>query len=213
MGGGFRYVQARTRGAGPAIATVTSDGSPICHAVVIAGRNVAVRNFPDDARGLSLAFTHVESTTGWLMVYSALVARGIEPGTYFRYSAGHQHADNVRAVARGDFDLATDSETNRRSMVERGLVDAADVRIVWRSKPLPQDPIAISNRLEPQLAARLQQALVAIDAHAAHTIPMPRGYTGFVAASDESYDSIREAAVLVGRIPVPAASRTQQVTT
>jgi phosphonate transport system substrate-binding protein len=199
MGGGLRYVQARARGAGPAIATVTVAGSPMCHAVVIAGRHVAVHDFPRDARGMSLSFTHTQSTTGWLMVYAALVAQGIEPESYFRYSAGNQHADNVWAVARGNCDLATDSERNRQSMVERGAVENADVRVVWRSEPLPQDPIVVSHRMEPPLAIRLQEALVAIDSSASRASPMPPGYTGFVAASDETYEAIRGAVDLVNR--------------
>jgi phosphonate transport system substrate-binding protein len=199
MGGGLRYVQAHARGAGPAIATVTIAGSPMCHAVVIAGRNVVVNDFPRDARGMSLSFTHMQSTTGWLMVYAELLAQGIKPESYFRYSAGNQHADNVCAVALGDCDLATDSERNRQSMVERGAVESADVRVVWRSEPVPQDPIVVSHRMEPELAIRLQEALVAIDSTAASAIPMPSGYSGFVAASDETYRAIRMAVDLVNR--------------
>jgi phosphonate transport system substrate-binding protein len=199
MGGGLRYVQARARGAGPAIATVAVAGSPMCHAVVIAGRHVAVRDFPHDALGLSMSFTHRQSTTGWLAAYAALLAEGIDPESCFGYSDGRQHAENVLAVAEGTCDLATDSERNRQSMVERGAVADADARVVWRSEALPQDPIIASNRLAPALALRVQQVLVSIDAKAAKAIPMPPGYSGFVAATDATYAVIREALDLVYR--------------
>jgi phosphonate transport system substrate-binding protein len=207
MGGGWRYVQAHARGAGPAIATVTVAGSPVCHAVVIAGRNVAVCDFPHDARGLSLSFTHHQSTTGWLAVYAALLAQGIDPESYFQCSAGNQHAENVFAVTRGTYDLATDSDRNRQSMVGRGMVVDADVRVVWRSEALPLDPIIASNRLAPDLVLRVQQALIRIDTAAALALPMPAGYTGFVAATDASYTLIREAADLVHRNALQQAMR------
>lgn len=199
MGGGLRYVEARARGAGPAIATVTVAGSPMCHAVVIAGRQVAVRDFPHDAQGLSMSFTHRQSTTGWLAAYAALLAQGFDPESCFRFSDGRQHAENVLVVADGTCDLATDSERNRQLMVERGEVADADVRVVWRSEALPQDPIITSNRLAPALARRVQQVLVGIDAKAAEAIPMPPGYGGFVAATDATYAVIRKALDLVDR--------------
>ncbi|MES2979941.1 MAG: PhnD/SsuA/transferrin family substrate-binding protein [Pseudomonadota bacterium] len=204
MGGGFRYVQARARGAGPAIATVASAGSPWCHAIVVGARHIASHafRFPRDARGLSLAFTHDQSTTGWLMVYAALAAQGIKPESYFRYSACNQHADNELDVASGRCDLATDSESNRSAMVQRGLVKEADVPVVWRSEPLPQDPIAVSARMPAALAARLQRVLADIGTSDQHSCQMPAGYSGFAVACDDSYSAIRAAARLVGRLPL-----------
>jgi ABC-type phosphate/phosphonate transport system substrate-binding protein len=70
-------------------------------------------------------------------------------------------------------------------------------------------PIGLSARLpaaplppesfDPALAKRIQQILLEITEAQAKTI-LPNHYTGFVAATHESYKTIEDAGVLVGRI-------------
>ena len=203
MGGAGRYVLTRSQGAGPAIASVKFAGSPVYRAVVIAREGVDVKNFPQDAKGMSISFTHENSTTGWLMPYAYLLSQGIDPKTWFKYKAVNQHPDNEIAVANGTSDLATDSDANRTSMIRRGLVKEQAVPVIWRSDEVPQDPISVRNGLEPALVKRLQEALVAIDAERVKSIPMPAGYTGFVPATDETYRKVHDASVIVGRIQKP----------
>lgn len=200
MGGAWRYVLARSEGAGPAIATVAFNGSPTYRAIVVQRPGLDVKDFPRDARGLSLSFTHDASSTGWLVPYAWLVGRGIDPRTYFRYSATAEHPQNETLVAQGRVDLATDHDNNRNAMIARGAVRPEDVRIVWTSEPVPQDPIAVRDGLDPALVRRLQDVLAGIDAEGARRIPMPPGYTGFVTASDASYAAMREAGIATGRI-------------
>lgn len=203
MGGAGRYVVVRANGGGPAIATVKFAGSPVYRSIVIQREGIDVKDFPPDAKGMSINFTHENSTTGWLMAYAALLSQGIDPKTYFRYTAVNQHPDNEYAVARGLSDLAVDSDANRTSMINRKLIEAPKVRIVWQSDEVPQDPISVRVGLDPALTKRLQDALVGIDADKAKTIPMPANYTGFVAATDGDYKKVHDASVAVGRIKKP----------
>jgi phosphonate transport system substrate-binding protein len=201
MGGAGRYVVVRANGGGPAIATVKFAGSPVYRSVVIQREGIDVKDFPRDAKGMSINFTHENSTTGWLMAYAALLNQGIDPKTYFKYTAVNQHPDNEYAVAKGLSDLAVDSDANRTSMINRDLVKASQVRVVWQSDEVPQDPISVRIGLDPALTKRLQDALVGIDAAKAKSIPMPANYTGFVAATDADYKKVHDASVAVGRIP------------
>ena len=78
--------------------------------------------------------------------------------------------------------------------------DAGDAtKIVWTSDPLPNDAIAVRKGFDPALARRIQDILVAIDADLAKTI-LPAHYTGFVAATHDSYKIIEQAGVTVGRL-------------
>ena len=52
---------------------------------------------------------------------------------------------------------------------------------------------------DPALAQRIQQILVGISESQAKTL-LPNHYTGFVAATHDSYKMIEDAGVLVGRI-------------
>jgi ABC-type phosphate/phosphonate transport system substrate-binding protein len=164
---------------------------------VIARKGIAVENFPLDAQGMSIAFTHPDSTTGWLAVYAHCLSQGVDPDRWFRASAVNQHAENELAVAAGAVDLATDSEANRTVMVQRGEILDTDVPVVWISDALPMDPIAVREGLDPVLGTWLQQALLTIHPQTARCIPMPGNYSGFVRATDESYRAIHDAAALV----------------
>lgn len=203
MGGAWRYVLARSEGAGPAIATVAFNGAPTYRSIVVARPGLELKDYPADAKGLSLSFTHDASSTGWLVPYAWLVGQGIDPKTWFRYSATAEHPQNETLVAEGKVDLATDNDNNRNAMIARGALKPEDARVVWTSDPVPQDPIAVRNGLDPALTQRLQAVLAGIDAGRAKSIPMPPGYTGFVAASDASYAAMRDAGMATGRIPRP----------
>ncbi|MES2508978.1 MAG: phosphate/phosphite/phosphonate ABC transporter substrate-binding protein [Pseudomonadota bacterium] len=203
MGGAGRYVVVRANGGGPAIATVKFAGSPAYRSIVIQREGLDVKDFPRDAKGMTINFTHENSTTGWLMAYAALLGQGINPKTWFNYKAVNQHPDNEYAVAKGESDLAVDSDANRTSMINRKLVEAPKVRIVWQSDAVPQDPISVRVGLDPALTKRLQDALVGIDDAKVKSIPMPANYTGFVSATDDDYRKVHDASVAVGRIRKP----------
>ncbi|MES2415954.1 MAG: phosphate/phosphite/phosphonate ABC transporter substrate-binding protein [Pseudomonadota bacterium] len=203
MGGAGRYVIVRSQGGGPAIATVKVAGSPVYHALFLARPGLEVKDFPRGAKDMSLSFTHENSTTGWLVQYAWLVSQGIDPKTWFKYTATNQHADNITGLAKGQFDLATDSDANRNAMIARGAAKDSESRILWTSPDVPQDPIQVRNGLDPALTKRLQAALVAIDDAKAKSIPMPPNYTGFVTTTDADYKSVHDASVLVGRIKKP----------
>ena len=199
MGGAFRFVQAIAPGAGEPIATVKFNGSASYHAIVIGKPSLEVADWPRSAAGLSISFTHDASTTGWLVPYAALVASGIDPRTFFRYTEGAQHAENVQKVARGEVDLATDNDNNWNAMLARGAVPRDATKVFWRSGPIPQDPIVVRPGLPAATVERLRAAFVSITDEVGASIPLPRGYTGFVAATPDTYRAIREAAVLTER--------------
>ena len=63
----------------------------------------------------------------------------------------------------------------------------------------PTTPLRSPRASNPALAKRIQQILLEITEAQAKTI-LPNHYTGFVAATHESYKTIEDAGVLVGRI-------------
>ena len=102
-------------------------------------------------------------------------------------------------MASGQVDCATDFDRNRNAMIEGGRLDRSATEIVWTSDPLPNDAIAVPKTFDPALAERIQKILVGISEEQAKGI-LPNHYTGFVAASHDSYRMIEEAGILVGRI-------------
>jgi len=192
--GPFGYVLANARSGAEAIATVKYDDKPIYHAIVVGKPDVTVNTWPDDAKGKSISFAEVSSTSGWLVPTFWFKQKGIDPKTYFKYTEGASHPANELAVATGQVDFATDYDRNRTAMIESGKLKATDTKVVWTSDPLPNDAIGLRKGFDAGLAKRIQSLLLGLTPEQATGI-MPKHYTGFVPATNDSYKPIRDAAV------------------
>lgn len=198
--GPWGYVIANNQTRCQAVATVKYDDKPIYHAIIIGKPSLQVSKFPDDTRGMIMSFADVGSTSGWLIPsYYAKERWKIDPKAFWKYTEGATHASNVMAVANGQVDLATDFDRNRNAMIAASRVPADATNIVWQSDPLPNDAIALPAGAPRERAQQVQRILTAISAEAAKTLLPPR-YTGFVAATHDSYAAIEQAGLAVGKI-------------
>lgn len=197
--GPWGYVLANAEGGAQAIATVKYDGRPFYHAIIVGRPDLKIATWPEDAKGLSISFADVGSTSGWLIPTHWFKSRGIDPKTFFKYREGASHPANETAVANGQVDLATDYDRNLNSMVERGIIAKDAVKVVWTSEPLPNDPLVVRKDFDPAMTAKLRETVVAITEEEAKTI-MPNHYTGWVPATHESYKLIEQAGIAVGKI-------------
>jgi phosphonate transport system substrate-binding protein len=204
--GPWGYVLAHNEGGAEAIATVKYNGKPTYHAIIVARPETRIATWPDDARGLRLSFADVGSTSGWLIPSYWFLTRGIDPKTFFQYRDGASHAAQVLSVISGQTDLATDYDRNLNGLIERGTVRPDQIKVVWTSDPLPNDPLVVRAGLDPALAQRLQQIVLAISEEQALQI-MPKNYTGWVAATHASYKSIEDAGIALGRIKPPSSGK------
>ena len=198
--GPWGYVIANNATNCQAVATVKYDDKPIYYAIVVARPDLEVKKFPDDTKGHSISFADVGSTSGWLIpTYYAKEVWKIDPKAYWKYSEGATHAANEIAVSAGQVDMATDFDRNRNAMIASGRIKEDSTRIVWQSSPLPNDAIALPSSATREQMAHVQRILTAVSAEEAKTLLPPR-YTGFVAASHASYESIEKAGLAVGKI-------------
>lgn len=197
--GPWGYVLAHQEGGAMAIATVKYDGKPSYHAILIGRPGLKIDTWPEGAKGLKLSLADVGSTSGWLIPTHYFKSKGIDPKTYFQYRDGASHPANVTAVATSQVDIASDYDRNFTAMVEKGIVKREDVRIVWTSDPLPNDPLVVRAGLDPAMTVKLQEAVLAITEAQAKTI-MPNHYTGWGKADHTSYKLIEDAGIAVGKI-------------
>lgn len=92
-------------------------------------------------------------------------------------------------AAEGKTDFATDSDTSRRTLIERGALGPDANTVVWTSAPVLQDPVAVRANLHDALILKLQLAFTSITEAEAKAVMMPR-YSGFVSATDHDYTAI-----------------------
>jgi phosphonate transport system substrate-binding protein len=197
--GPWGYVLANHAGGAQAIAMVKYDDKPIYHAIIVGKPGLNIKDWPQDAKGMSISFADVGSTSGWLIPTWWFKSHGIDPKTFFNYRDGSSHPANELAVVNGQVDLATDYDRNRNSMIETGRIPANATEIVWTSDPLPNDALAVRKGLDPALVDKVQKLVLAINADQAKTM-MPPHYTGWVAATHADYKMIEQAGLSVGAL-------------
>ena len=197
--GPWGYVLAHQEGNSQAIATVKYNGKPTYHAIIVARPDVKIDKWPEDAKGLRLSLADVGSTSGWLVPTHWFKTKGIDPKTYFQYRDGASHAAQVLSVINNQTDLASDYDRNLNVFIERGTVKPEQIRIVWQSDPLPNDPLVVRAGFDPALSRKIQDVVLAITEEQALTL-MPKNYTGWVTATHGSYKLIEDAGISVGRI-------------
>lgn len=198
--GPWGYVLANAASNCQAIATVKYEDKPTYHAIIIARPELAIAKFPDDSRGRSISFADVGSTSGWLVPhYYAKEVWKIDPRSFWKYSEGASHPANEIAVQAGQVDLATDFDRNRNAMIDAGRIKPESTRVVWQSDPLPNDALAVSRDLPAAQTQALQKAVVAMTAAQA-VDAMPKRYTGWLAATHQSYALIENAGRVLGRL-------------
>lgn len=197
--GPWGYVLANHAGGAQAVAMVKYDGKPIYHAIVVGKPGLNIKQWPQDAKGMSISFADTGSTSGWLIPTYWFKSRGIDPKTFFKYRDGSTHAANEIAVVNGQVDLATDFDRNRNTMIETGKIPANATEIVWTSDPLPNDALAVRKGLDKALVEKLRKLALAIGPDQAKAI-MPTHYTGWVAATHADYRMIEQAGLAVGAL-------------
>ncbi len=197
--GPWGYVLAKDRSGAEALAVVDYQGKPTYYAVIIAQPGLKLDNFPADAKGMSISFADTGSTSGWLIPSYWFKTQGIDPKTYFNYRDGASHPANDIAVASGQVDLATDYNRNLDAMIAAGRIKADQVKVVWKSEPLPNDALAVRRELDPTLKSAILDAVLKITPEQAKEL-MPPNYTGWEKAGPETYELIEKAGRALGKI-------------
>ena len=148
-------------GVEPLVTAEENDGSISYVAVLVVRADSGITNM-EQMRGKSLAWADPNSTSGYLIPRFALRRGGIgvESGQYFSrtgFAGGHEQG--VVAVLQRQYDGAVTwasgqgevsqgySRGNLRAMVDKGMLNMADLRIIWTSDPIPNGPLTARSAL------------------------------------------------------------------
>jgi phosphonate transport system substrate-binding protein len=149
----------------------------------------------DDLRGKSFAFADPASTSGHLFPAYWLAKNGIDPDKDIKgYYAG-SHAASYEALVNHK---AQAGELNSEQIASATLsnhYNASDFVELWRSTPIPKDPIVVRGDLPADFKARLIAVLQSLDLGA-----LPEndrkiiGFSGarLVPQSDEAFNPVRD---------------------
>ncbi len=148
-------------GVKPLSVPIEADGSISYISVLIVRADSGITSL-EQMRGKSLAWADPNSTSGYLIPRFELRQGGIdvESGKYFSrtgFAGGHEQG--VVAVLQKQYDGAVTwasgigdeakgfSRGNLQAMVEKGMLDMGQIRIIWRSRPILNGPLVVRTDL------------------------------------------------------------------
>ena len=139
----------------PIFVSAEADGSTGYIAVMYTRADSGLTSI-EEMEGKSLAYADPNSTSGYLVPRFELKRMGINDEEYFsRTGFGGGHEQAVVAVLQGQYDAGVTwtsgqgaqsegyTRGNLRRMIDNGLLDMADLNIVWESPIIPNGPVVV----------------------------------------------------------------------
>ena len=205
--GPWGYVLAQHHAGAEVVATITYQGRPQYHAIIITHPDSGLQGIDDllgaAGKGRSFAFGDKGSTSGYLIPLHFFMQRGIDPQRHFGRVLHTKHQAIQMQVTSGQIDAGADFNRNRDTMIEQGLIRAERSRVIWESAPLPNDAFAVRAGLhqDKTLVAQLQGALEEVTPLLkSQPRLLPTHYTGFVRSDKAFYKPIRDAGLATGTL-------------
>ncbi len=148
-----------------------------------------------EIRGRSFAFSDPASTSGHLFPAYGLRKAGLDPEKDIRAIYAGSHTSSFEALYNHKVDAGELNSEQLESATQRGHYKDGDLVFLWKSGPIPIDPIAVRGDLPAAFKQRLTEALQNVDlsvipdadrkimgVHGLRTVPQ----------TDAAFDDIRD---------------------
>jgi len=190
--GGLTFVKAHGRyGVAP---LVQRDIDKKFHSLFITQADSSIHALAD-LKGKTFAFGDINSTSGHLMPYRAMVKAGIDPDKdlkWFRYTGSH--AATVQAVAAGVAEAGSVDETVFRALIAENKVDGKKLRVFFTSPDFVDYVWVARKDIDPAIQKKFAEAFLRLTPeHDAAILAILRG-NKFVTATAAEYDDIEDVA-------------------
>ncbi|GJL81955.1 MAG: phosphonate ABC transporter substrate-binding protein [marine bacterium B5-7] len=114
---------------------------------------------PADIKGRTMAFTSPTSNSGFKAPSALLKAEfGLEPDRDYMPAFSGKHDNSILGVANGDYEVAAIANSIMKRMFDRGVVDPASIRTIYKSATFPTTGYGYAHNLHPVVAAKIKQA-------------------------------------------------------
>lgn len=113
-----------------------------------------------DLKGKKVAHTSQSSNSGNLAPRALFPDQGLVPDQDYEVLYSGKHDQSVLGVNSGDYDAAPVASDVFKRMAERGVVNADDFRIIFRSPKFPTSSFAYAHDLHPDLVKKIREAFI-----------------------------------------------------
>ncbi|MBF0557807.1 MAG: phosphate/phosphite/phosphonate ABC transporter substrate-binding protein [Nitrospirae bacterium] len=188
--GPLSYVLARSKSNIEAFAALKKKGSTTYQGVIIANAASGVKSIADIS-GKDMAFGDPASTSSHLIPKSMLLDKGLEAKKDYKEHFVGSHDAVAIAVQNGNAQAGGLSKPIFESLVQRGIIDPAKVKVIAESKSYPEYPWSMRSDLSQQLKENIRHAFLNLTDK---EVLKPFKADGFGAVTDKDYDVVRNLA-------------------
>jgi phosphonate transport system substrate-binding protein len=192
--GPFSYVLAKSRA--PEIepfAVGIEKGQPFYNSIIIAQAGGPVATLAD-IKGKNFGYGDQASTSSHLMPRAFLQKNGLEGGKDYRVVHLGTHDAVARAVQNGQVHAGALSKAIYENLLARKTIDAAKLKVLAITPPIPNYPMVMQGSLVPELKDAIRKAFV--ECKDREVLKAFRA-EGFAATDDKAYDILRETAKIL----------------
>lgn len=181
-------------------------GSAYYYAAIITQTDSGIKTLTD-LRNRTFAFTDPLSTSGHVFPRKMFKESGIDPIRDFKqviYSGGHDATVlavlNRKVDAGATFANLPDGKDAAWMRYLKNPEEQKQIRAIAYSEPIPADNLVINASLDPLLAKKIERIFLELSQSAGGKKMLRDLYQidGFVPATDQDYDSVREAFKIAG---------------
>ena len=148
-----------------------------------------------DIKGRSFAFSDPASTSGHLFPAYGLRKAGLDPDKDIKAIYAGSHTSSFEALYNKKVDAGELNSEQLESAKQRGHYKDGDLVFLWKSDPIPTDPISVRGDLPEGFKKRLIEVLQNLDLRSLDEKDrkvMGLGGMRFVPQTDKAYDGIRD---------------------
>ena len=146
-------------------------------------------------KGKAFAYSDPASTSGHLFPAYALRKNGIDPDNDVKALYAGSHTASFEAIHNKKVDAGELNSQQIEAATQRGAYKDGDVVFLWKSDPIPIDPIAVRGDLDAGFKKRLVDAVANLDLAGLSDDDrkiIGDGAGKLVPQSDSAYDNIRD---------------------
>jgi phosphonate transport system substrate-binding protein len=186
--GPMSYVLARQKSAIEPFAALKQKGTTTYQSVLVVNTGAGIGKLADIANK-NVAYGDKASTSSHLIPKSLLAEAGLNAGSSYKEHFVGAHDAVAIAVQNGHAQAGGLSKPIFESLVQRGMIDPAKVRVLAESKPFPQYPWTMRSDLKPELKAKIRTVFLGMNDP---EVLKPFKAEGFGPISDKDYDVVRD---------------------
>ncbi len=146
----------------PVAVFATKDRKPVTYTAALWVPVDSAIHTVADLKGHTIAFSDPGSTSGNLFPRYALLKAGLNPDSDVTIQFAGSHTASLLALVNGKVDAGEVNSQQQATASAAGQFDQTKFRTIWRSAPIPNDPITVRGDLPAAFRQAVTKALFSL---------------------------------------------------